>query len=566
MINSVHKHKLALVFFLVSILLFGMSSSLARAQDTDPNKLGFKKTFIEVTEGEIIEVVVALDSPSEENISVGYRFEDIEARAERDYLDLSGGTVTIPTGELQTIVSINIVDNSKVEEEESFRILLSNPLLAGTPSAELELNFRKGLTILILDNDNGSKTVLQDFENKQALEFETLEVALNSPLTLPNQEGYENVLSIQASDTSQVFKDNFVSRQNWQDSNGLSFWYYGDNAGDITVSLNAVDPVKYEQSLNTEWKLLWQDEFDAAKGTLPNEEFWTIELGDGAGWGNSEHQYYTSEATNIFQDGQGNLVIRAEKLPEDSTLECYYGPCKYTSARIKTEDKFDIQYGRIEGRMKISGGQGFWPAFWMLGNNFKSINWPYSGEIDIMENIGREPTKIHGTVHGPGYSGGNGPSSTAYLPNREDFADDFHTYAIEWEQDEIRWYLDGSNYHTLRPEDLPQDKEWVFDHPFFILLNLAVGGSWPGYPNASSEFPQDFIIDYVRVYELPEVSSSYTLSPNISTTQDSKWQKITLPLEASIPESSLKEVWNYSLSFPASTSEQYIDRIELINQ
>ena len=549
---------------LIKILFVGIAllsnSSLVIAQS-----VGFSKTFLEVTEGEVLKATVKLDERSSEDITISYSFEGIEAKLERDFLDQHKGSVTIASGELENTIVVNILDDTKIEEEESFRIFLGNPLSNGSPKEGLELNHRKVVSVWILDNESTSDAVLQDFETEAVIEntnFVLTDVSTSSPLVLPEQTDFETVLTMLPNKNPQNFQDDFLVRQNWLETEALSFWYYGDHPQDIIVNISATDPEK-TTSLEI-GELIWQDEFNDKKGTPPNSDYWTIELGDGAGWGNSEHQLYTNDAENLFQDGQGNLVIRAKKLSETSTLDCYYGPCKYTSARIKTEDKFDVQYGRIEGRMKIPGGQGFWPAFWMLGNNFKTVNWPYSGEIDIMENIGREPLKIHGTVHGPGYSGGNGPSSTAFLPKREAFANEFHTYAIEWEQDEIRWYLNGSNYHTLRPEDLPADKVWVFDHPFFILLNLAVGGSWPGYPDDSSIFPQDFIIDYLRVYELPQVRSSFSLMPTASQASDSNWHKITIPLQH-LSEESLKEVWNYSITLAPSTTEQHIDRLEIIN-
>ena len=150
--------------------------------------------------------------------------------------------------------------------------------------------------------------------------------------------------------------------------------------------------------------------------------------------------------------------------------------------------------------MKIPRGQGIWPAFWMLGTNIASVSWPACGEIDIMENIGKEPGTVHGTVHGPGYSGDAGIGGPSTLPGGAALADDFHVYAIEWETNRIRWFLDRQVYFTLTPANLPAGKEWVFNQPHFLLLNLAVGGGWPGYPDATTTFPQRITVDYVRVY------------------------------------------------------------------
>jgi beta-glucanase (GH16 family) len=168
---------------------------------------------------------------------------------------------------------------------------------------------------------------------------------------------------------------------------------------------------------------------------------------------------------------------------------------------LKTQSKFAQTYGRFEARIKIPRGQGIWPAFWMLGDDVETgSGWPKSGEIDIMENIGKEPGMVHGTIHGPGYSGEHGIGAPYSLPAGQKFADDFHIFAVEWEPETIRFYVDGHLYATRTPADLPKGTKWVYDHPFFVLLNLAVGGSWPGSPDASSIFPQEMLVDYVRVY------------------------------------------------------------------
>ncbi|MGH3469087.1 MAG: lectin, partial [Thermocrispum sp.] len=167
--------------------------------------------------------------------------------------------------------------------------------------------------------------------------------------------------------------------------------------------------------------------------------------------------------------------------------------------RLLTAGKFDQAYGRFEARIKVPRGQGIWPAFWMLGNDIGSNPWPNSGEIDIMENIGREPSNLYGTLHGPGYSGGSAISSRYTLPNGQQFADAFHTFTVDWTPDSVTWYVDGIQYGHKTPADLNGNR-WVFDHPFFMILNVAVGGHWPGYPDGSTVFPQTMTIDYVRVY------------------------------------------------------------------
>ena len=151
-------------------------------------------------------------------------------------------------------------------------------------------------------------------------------------------------------------------------------------------------------------------------------------------------------------------------------------------------------------RIKIPYGQGIWPAFWMLGDDIDKAGWPKCGEIDIMENIGKEPAIVHGTIHGPGYNGSNGIGGPFELPAGQRFADEFHVFAVEWEPAAIRFYVDDHLYKTITPSDLPKGTKWVYKHPFFLLLNVAVGGGWPGNPDASTSFPQTMLVDYVRVY------------------------------------------------------------------
>jgi beta-glucanase (GH16 family) len=241
--------------------------------------------------------------------------------------------------------------------------------------------------------------------------------------------------------------------------------------------------------------LTWSDEFNAAAGTAPNSARWAYDVG-GGGWGNNQLEYDTNSTRNAAHDGAGNLVITARR-ENPAGYNCWYGSCQYTSARLKTQGKFTQAYGRFEARMKIPRGQGLWPAFWMLGDNIGSVGWPTSGEIDIMENIGREPNTVHGTIHGPGYSGGEGIGAGYTIGSA--FADAFHTFTVDWAPDSITWYVDGVQYQRRTPADLGGDR-WVFDHPFFIILNVAVGGFWPGNPDASTVFPQTLTVDYVRVY------------------------------------------------------------------
>ncbi|OLB78753.1 MAG: 1,3-beta-glucanase [Actinobacteria bacterium 13_2_20CM_2_71_6] len=178
---------------------------------------------------------------------------------------------------------------------------------------------------------------------------------------------------------------------------------------------------------------------------------------------------------------------------------CWYGSCQYTSARLNTAGRFTQQYGHVEARIKLPRGQGIWPAFWALGDNIGSVGWPASGEIDIMENVGREPGTNHGSLHGPGYSGGNPLTGTYTLPGGQAFADDFHTFAIDWAPNLVTFSVDGNQYESHTPSDT-HGNPWVYNHPFFLILNVAVGGSFPGSPDGSTSFPQQMVVDYVHVF------------------------------------------------------------------
>ncbi|MFF0290944.1 family 16 glycosylhydrolase [Streptomyces sp. NPDC005262] len=239
----------------------------------------------------------------------------------------------------------------------------------------------------------------------------------------------------------------------------------------------------------------FSDDFNGPAGSAVDGSKWQTETGDNVN--NHERQFYTAGNSNAALDGQGNLVITARK-DNPGNYQCWYGRCEYTSARLNTAGKFTSTYGHVETRMKIPRGQGMWPAFWMLGDDLGSVGWPNSGEIDIMENVGFEPGTVHGTIHGPGYSGSGGIGAGYSLPGGQAFADAFHTFAVDWAPDSITWSVDGNVYQRRTPADLG-GKSWVFNKPFFIIMNLAVGGYWPGDPDGSTAFPKQLVVDYVHV-------------------------------------------------------------------
>ena len=243
-----------------------------------------------------------------------------------------------------------------------------------------------------------------------------------------------------------------------------------------------------KQTVITMKELVMQDEFDT--NGAPNPSLWSYNIGTGNnGWGNNELQYYTDRPENIVVEN-GMLKITAIR-------ELYLGS-GYTSARILTKGKFEKKYGRFEARIKLPWGKGIWPAFWMLGANSDTVIWPQCGEIDVMEYLGNNPTTVFGTVHGPGYSGAESISKNYSLLNNR-FDNDFHVFGIEWGENYINYYVDDVLYNQITPEDVPG--EWVFNEPFYIILNMAVGGNLPGTPNSQTVFPQTMLVDYIRVYE-----------------------------------------------------------------
>ena len=235
------------------------------------------------------------------------------------------------------------------------------------------------------------------------------------------------------------------------------------------------------------FNLVWQDEFNGPSLNLDN---WTHELG-ASGWGNNEWQFYTERAENSYISN-GSLVIEAKK-------ENYQGS-DYTSARIITQNKQSFTYGRVDIRAILPEGQGIWPALWMLGDNFSTVGWPACGEIDIMELLGHEPSKIHGTAHwgaqGQGFSHNKGG---VHSISGEKFSDKYHVFSIIWEPNSIKWYVNDNEFFRLTNNDV--NGNYPFNEAFFFIFNVAVGGNWPGYPDASTQFPQRMYVDYIRVFQ-----------------------------------------------------------------
>lgn len=264
-------------------------------------------------------------------------------------------------------------------------------------------------------------------------------------------------------------------------------------------------------------KLLWAEEFKGKAGSLPSSKNWTYDIG-GGGWGNSERQYYTKDTKNVALDGKGNLVITATRISNDYLEQLSDAPgtedilnrcseCQFTSARIKSARKVSFMYGRIEARIKLPQGIGTWPAFWMLGTDLlEGSSWPESGEIDIMEFRGDLPERSTSAVHGPGYSGG-GYVGGAY-ENFKSLSDDYHVFAVEWRKNYLEFSVDGQ-VHTVITKPSIRGNRWVFNQPFFLILNLAMGGTYAGEYIDPYVFEAKYAIDYIRFYSVNGVGKVF---------------------------------------------------------
>lgn len=547
-------------------------ASLYGTAPVKPLKIGFGASTFNVKEGRTANIVVKLTKPAATTVTVNYQTTDGTAVANRNYLPASG-TLTFNPGITQQSFQISTLSDGKWQGNKSVLLQLSNPM-----DAELNNPFVAGL--MIQETDPYDPSLLDDFNTQPYLfnsspktSIQSIEVKTGSSMELPGQGVYEQVLQAVRTGNNQStleFGRRFALGQDWRGNLGLNFWFYGYNSGrKVKVSLldnQATDPGP------TGWKLVWSDEFNTTAGTQPNPKTWGYELGDGTingipGWGNDELEYYTNSAENASTDGSGNLVITVKQA--DGSLPCYYGACQYTSARLLTKNRFEVAFGRIEARIKVPSGAGLWPAFWSLGTDIDRLGWPQAGEIDIMENVGRIPNEIFGTIHGPGYSGGQsfGRSYNFGTPA----AADFHTFAVEWQPGEIRWYVDGILYHTATPADVAPN-QWVFDHPFFLLLNVAVGGNFGGPVGADTVFPQSMLVDYVRLYQAPDTAERFEAT---FTDSFSGWQRVSIPFSAfkrsdiqpaNAPNDglTLSSVWGYGFKLPGNfTTPVWIDQVKV---
>lgn len=359
------------------------------------------------------------------------------------------------------------IDDLSVKEGDDTRPLFLSIRLSKASSSPVTL---------VLQSLDGSAMAGEDFAEIQAAEltFEPGDVLEEYRLEIFGDEEPEAnesfTVVIQSADGAEV-DDSSASIELLNDDIDTNF--------DIPTTGNT-SPLSYPGM-----SLIWQDEFDES---AIDENFWNFEIGTGNnGWGNNELQFYREENTFLKE---GHLVIEARE-------ENYVGR-DYTSSRMTTQGKFDFQYGRVDIRAALPQGQGIWPALWMLGANFSSIGWPHCGEIDIMELLGHEPNKVHGTIHWADENNQHSLFGGYTTLSSGNFVEKFHVFSIIWEENKITWLVDDAPYHTANLDHIQFDE---FRDPFFLIFNVAVGGNWPGSPDASTLFPQRMIVDYVRVFQ-----------------------------------------------------------------
>ncbi|MFT7588202.1 MAG: beta-glucanase (GH16 family) [Limisphaerales bacterium] len=397
------KKNLLILVCLISLGIFSCGDDGGDGPSVLPKMSISDVTFFEGDEGEgSFDFKVTLTAASEETVSASYTLQGDDAEAGSDFSSVTIGTVSFAPSETSVTLSIEIIRDTLREGDETFKVLLSNPVGA------------------VLEKEEGIGTIRND--------------------------------------------DTFI----------------------LIDATGYTTPTTYPGLT-----MVWSDEFG---GSTVNSANWTYEIGDGCpglcGWGNNELEYYTNSSKNSFQT-QGVLVIEAREENQ--------GNSNYTSARMISRDKQTFKYGRIDMRAKLPVDRGLWPALWLLPQENIFGGWPFSGEIDIVELVGQAPATVHGTVHFQG-AGGHQFVGNSYTISPDNFSDEFHVFSIDWQEDEIKFYVDDNLYNTITPSSLGT-ANYPYNEEFFFIMNVAVGGEWPGPPPAETDFPQRMFVDYVRVFQ-----------------------------------------------------------------
>ncbi len=500
-----------LLFLFVSVVTLLLFAQSCKKSEDDLPTLSISQS-VTTSEGNIgqstVAVELTLSAAANNPVTAQLSTEAGTAKAGVDFVAFTNSEVVFNPGETSKSIAVNVIGNEEHEENKVFYVNITNLQQANMGNSKAEI---------IIENDDPfiPEVFFDSITRKNEGNSATQQAAINFRLTgiaqnpvkityrtftisatpgVDYTEVENETLTINAGDFEKKIYINILGDTNFEldDVIGIEFTSVEGavmehesavikiiNDDTYTPQLLAdgyITPMEYP-----DMQLIWSDEFDGSSVDANN---WTHETG-GGGWGNNELQIYTNSTQNSFvSDGKLNIVATSN-----------YG--NYSSARLISKDKQEFVYGRIDIRAKIPYGQGIWPALWMLGTNISSIGWPRCGEIDIMENVGYEPKQVHGTVHyndgGHQYTGGS-----YQLPNNENFYEKFHVYSIVWQDDGIRWFVDYEPYYYISSTSIEYG---AFQLPQFFIMNVAVGGNWPGNPDATTVFPQTMQVDYVRIFK-----------------------------------------------------------------
>lgn len=501
----------SLLYFVLPILLLFAVSQSCKKSEADLPTLSINKS-ISIAEGNIgytdVQIDITLSGAAENDVIVELSSEDGTAKSGEDFLGFSDTLFTFGSGETTKTLNVKLIADVDFEENKVFYVKVAgvkNALLGDSRTEITIENDDQFVPVVYFDSitkqnegNNPVQTASLNFklsgiaESPVRITYRT--VALTAKPGIDYTEIESEMVEIAAGEFEKRVYFTFLGDENFELDDAFKIEFTAVEGATMqhqSAIVKIVNDDTYTPELVSDgyitpnqypdMELVWSDEFD---GTSVNTNNWTFETG-GGGWGNNELQIYTSLSQNSFVSG-GKLNIVATK-----QNNAYY------SARLISKGKQEFTYGRIDFRAKITYGKGVWPALWMLGGNISSIGWPRCGEIDIMENIGDELTRVHGTVH---YNDGGHQYKGDYyqLANNQNFYEQFHVFSIVWQEDGIRWFVDYQPYYYVSSTNIAYE---AFRLPQFFIMNVAVGGNWPGDPNASTTFPQTMQVDYVRVFK-----------------------------------------------------------------
>ncbi|GIG22129.1 hypothetical protein Cch01nite_28530 [Cellulomonas chitinilytica] len=501
-----------------------------------PVTVGFDRAEYPVTEGATATARVALSRAAEAPVTVHVTTTTAEPTVTDGDAATPGADFTVASADLtfapgQTVATFPVTTLQDTKDEVTERVTLT---LSGATGAQLD-GYMPFAEVVIADDDATSTSLVDDFEQGPGLWTATGGVLTGRTLTAgdadayPGQADREGVASFAVTGPTATLDRTFAEPQDWTDGAGLSFWYHGTGDGS-PVDLVLKDDAAADPGPAGWTNVTYRDDFDGAAGAAADPASWGNETG-GHGWGNDEKQYYTDGNANAATDGAGHLAITVKPNTNPAYLCTSDGtPCDYTSGRLTSFGKKEFRYGHVEARVKVPSGEGLWPAFWSLGSDFFDVDWPQTGEIDVMEHVEGDhgaTNEAFGTIHGPGYSGGASIGGTTTVPGA--LSDAFHTFAIDWEPGHITWLLDGDVFFEATPATVPAGKQWVFDHPFFLIMNMAIGGNFGGTIAPDLQVPASMLVDYVEVRQAPDTAERFTTS---FVDDVAGWRQVQVPFTA----------------------------------